>query len=390
MNILIFFGNQLNPYKGGTERVACLIADYLIQKGHNVNYMASIKSDAPNVRPSSFLPDSTDGPTFANISFVKDYIKTNNIEVIINEGASTDSVYLFSHEHIGDNIKILSHLHFNVCGDIDNFYKLQYLPFFHTPPKKAVINFFKRIKQPYNKWRAKRNKNSRYDYMLSHSDKIIVLSEKQRFLLNNFLKTKNSDKIIDIVNPLSFQMGITPDILKKKKKIIFVGRLEYSTKRVDRILKLWHKIHLNIPDWSLTIIGSGPDEERLKRLSEKLALKNIEFVGHTNPEPFYQDASILLLTSNHEGTPMVIPESMAFGVVPIVMNNFSDADMYISNGKSGFISKPFDITDMAEKVYSLTKDPTRLNKMSMEALMKIREIKNENLLNAWNDLINEK
>ena len=33
MNILIYFGEQLSPSNGGTERVACLLANHFVEKG---------------------------------------------------------------------------------------------------------------------------------------------------------------------------------------------------------------------------------------------------------------------------------------------------------------------------------------------------------------------
>ena len=77
MNILIYFGPQLNPQRGGTERVTCMIADYLLSVGHNVNYMASIPVEDKLSRKSVFLPDGNDASTAANIAFVINYIKKN-------------------------------------------------------------------------------------------------------------------------------------------------------------------------------------------------------------------------------------------------------------------------------------------------------------------------
>ena len=118
MNILIYFGPQLNPQRGGTERVACMIADYLLSAGHDVCYMASTPVEDKLSRKSVFLPDGKDAPTATNIAFVINYIKENKIDMILNEGASNEAVYIFSHEHIPATVKIISHLHFSVLDDV--------------------------------------------------------------------------------------------------------------------------------------------------------------------------------------------------------------------------------------------------------------------------------
>ena len=107
MNILIYFGNQLNPQNGGTERVACLIAEYLQKQGHKLFYMACTPTLKGGSIESAFLPNNSENATTENISFVNEFIRNNKIDIIINEGGNTDSIYLFSHEHINKNIKII-------------------------------------------------------------------------------------------------------------------------------------------------------------------------------------------------------------------------------------------------------------------------------------------
>ena len=146
MNILIYFGNQLNPQNGGTERVACLIAEYLQKQGHKLFYVACSLTGKEDSYNSVFLPSKSEDATIENIYFIKEYISNNKIDVIINEGGNTNSIYLFSHEHIDNSIKIITHLHFDVCGDIKNFYKGLYIPIVDVPIKNSIINLLKRIK----------------------------------------------------------------------------------------------------------------------------------------------------------------------------------------------------------------------------------------------------
>ena len=164
MNILVYFINQLNPSCGGTERVACLIAEYLQEQGHNLFYMACTPTIKEGSYNSVFLPGKSENATTENISFVNEFIRNNKIDIIINEGGNTDSIYLFSHEHIDKNIRIITHLHFDVCGDIKNFYKGLYIPIVDVPIKNSIINLLKRIKAPYNKYYALKNKKARYRY----------------------------------------------------------------------------------------------------------------------------------------------------------------------------------------------------------------------------------
>ena len=77
------------------------------------------------------------------------------------------------------------------------------------------------------------------------------------------------------------------------------------------------------------------DENNSKRVNDKISsdlfwmnysdaikeknLRRISFVGYKNPKEYYKRASILLLVSEYEGFGLVIVESMAYGIIPIVL-----------------------------------------------------------------------
>ncbi len=386
MNILIYFGNQLNPKCGGTERVACLIAEYLQEQGYSLFYMSCTPTLKERSIESVFLPSKSENATKENIIFINEYIKNNKIDVVINEGGNTNSIYLFSHKNIDKKVKIITHLHFDVCGDIKTFYNSLYLPIKNTHFRTALINILKWIKAPYNKYYALKNKKARYKYMLDNSDKVILLSKYHIIDYKRLVKNGNFSKLISITNPITFSNVENINTIKQNE-IIFVGRLDYSSKRVDRILKVWKIIQQKNKDWNLIIVGDGTDKERLEVISKSLNLERITFAGHTDPEQYYQRAKILLMTSNFEGTPMVIPEAMAYGVIPIVMNSFAGVNELIQNGYNGILTKPFRITDMADAIQGLIDNPTKLDTLSNNGKITIRNINNDSLLKEWNKII---
>ena len=387
MNILIYFGPQINPQRGGTERVACMIADYLLSAGHDVCYMASTPVEDKLSRKSVFLPDGKDAPTATNIAFVINYIKENKIDMILNEGASNEAVYIFSHEHIPATVKIISHLHFSVLDDIKNFYYTLNYPLKGVPLAQACINILKWIKAPYNKWNALRNKRQRYHYMYENSDTVVVLTDKQKASMESLLRINPSKKVVAVQNPNLVNVSET-NFCKKENLIIFVGRLDYSSKRADRVLAVWSLIQNELKNWRIVIVGSGDDELRLKKMSQDWALQRIEFAGQADSAPYYSSAKILLLTSNYEGTPMVITEAMAAGGVPIVMNAFKDADLNIKNGYNGLLTSPFDTKEMAKRVLQLAKNESNLRRMSENAKQTIDGIDNSNRLKIWSEWAN--
>lgn len=385
MNILIYFGKPLNPRKGGTERVACTIVDYLSEKGHCVLYMAAYKNIGDFFyRRCVFLPDEVENATERNVAFIQEYIIRHKISVIINEGASNDSIYLFSHEHIPKNIRIISHLHFSVLDDINNFYSTLFYPLIRVSLKQCCINLLKWLKAPYNKNIAIRNKFLRYQYMHKNSDYVVVLSPNQKCIMEKFLHISFSEKIVACLNPCDTKTTLPS---QKENTILYVGRLDYSSKRVDRVLKVWKQLQGKLSDWNLVIVGSGRDEKRLKRIAESLKLYHITFAGFTDPIPYYLKAKLLLLTSNYEGTPMVITEAMATGTIPVVMNSFIDANFIIKNNINGIITPAFDIDAMVDAISRLVSDEDKMQCMSLNAIKTVSGIDNDERLSQWLKII---
>lgn len=386
MNILIYFGNQLNPHNGGTERVACLISDYLKRRGHNIFHLSCHPAAGEGSIDSSFLPDEVESPTEANREFILQLINRKRIDLIINEGAFSDSVYLFSHEYIPKSVQIISHIHFNPLSDDRHFYKSLNLPIRGVGLKEACISALKWLKAPYNKLMSLSNKKARFRYMLEYSDKVILLTANYVRDFKRIVKSGDFGKLLFMRNPITFEDSNCTEG-QKLNDIIFVGRLDYASKRVDRILQVWALLHAKYHDWTLTIVGDGNDRERLERIAAKLKLERVKFVGHADSRPYYEKAKLLLMTSNYEGCPMVIYEAMTYGVVPVVMGTFSGAYDMITENVNGLITKPFDIKDMANAINMLIQSPNRLNKLSINAKETIALIDNDAILSTWDNLI---
>ena len=117
---------------------------------------------------------------------------------------------------------------------------------------------------------------------------------------------------------------------------------------------------------------------------------DVKFVGFQNPKSFYEKASILLLTSDYEGFPLTITESMNFGVIPIVYGSYSAAYDIISDNYSGMISKPnngFDEEDFTNKLKMLLSSVTKRKDFSLNALNDSRRFLLNNIYEKWEKIL---
>lgn len=71
----------------------------------------------------------------------------------------------------------------------------------------------------------------------------------------------------------------------------------------------------------------------MEKQVRELKLRNVSFEGFQNPKEYYERASILLLTSEFEGFPLVLPECMSFGVIPAVYGSYSAVYDIVEDGK---------------------------------------------------------
>ncbi len=145
----------------------------------------------------------------------------------------------------------------------------------------------------------------------------------------------------------------------KENLVLFSGRLEQFSKRVDRLLRIWQKVAPNIPQWRLVIAGEGPDGEMLRRMAAEMGLERVEFLGYcSDMSGLYRRASVLCLTSQTEGWPLSLAEAQANGVIPIAFAATGGIrDILEPDGVNGFLVTPFDEDEYARKLLALVNMP---------------------------------
>jgi UDP-D-galactose:(glucosyl)LPS alpha-1,6-D-galactosyltransferase len=100
-------------------------------------------------------------------------------------------------------------------------------------------------------------------------------------------------------------------------------------------------------EWSLKIIGTGKDENKLKNLANKLKISDrIEWLGFKeDPYGEIDYATALLLTSRSEGFPMVLAEANQRGIPVISSDCKSGPKDIVIPGRNGYLYKEGDIND---------------------------------------------
>jgi GalNAc-alpha-(1->4)-GalNAc-alpha-(1->3)-diNAcBac-PP-undecaprenol alpha-1,4-N-acetyl-D-galactosaminyltransferase len=122
--------------------------------------------------------------------------------------------------------------------------------------------------------------------------------------------------------------------------VVTVCRL-VQQKRIDILLNIFAKLQTKT---HLVIIGDGPLRNELQDAAAGLSLKDrVLFTGNLpNPWNIAQHAKAFILTSEFEGFPMVLLESLACGVPVIGFDCPTGPRDIVRNGKDGFLVPLFD------------------------------------------------
>jgi CDP-glycerol glycerophosphotransferase len=114
----------------------------------------------------------------------------------------------------------------------------------------------------------------------------------------------------------------SPLPLGRAKTFVTAGRLS-PEKNHERLIRAFALVYAANRDTRLMVLGSGPLQQRLHRLIDELALRGaVTLAGHQpNPYAVMAGSDCFVLSSDYEGQPMALLESLVLGL-PIVTTDF--------------------------------------------------------------------
>ena len=175
-----------------------------------------------------------------------------------------------------------------------------------------------------------------YEYMLEQLDQIVVLSK------DDAQKYPFPTRVI--YNPLTLQPG--QPSTGQSKKFLAVGRFSHRHKGFDLLIDAFHLFAQHNHEWTLDIVGEGPEEALYQ---QKIEIYHLEKRIHLHPftnniQRYYSNAQIYVLSSRWEGMPLVLMEAMSHGLpiissnLPIAMEIMGDTALYFSNGDTNTLA----------------------------------------------------
>lgn len=374
MKIIYCTHSTYNP--GGMERVLYNKVKYLSEQMHwDVSVVTTDQHNRPPFYPFpesirmidlgiNYSEDNVKGAFGKICGYLKKRRRHKKLleELLIKEKADI-VVSLYPSESsfipdIKDGSKKVLEIHY--C----KFFRLQY-------GRKGLLGAIDR----WRTWQDER--------IVRRFDKFVVLTNEDRGYWGNL------PNICVIPNAAMFVADRYSDV--SNKRVIAVGRLDYQ-KGFDRLIQAWEIVYKSgkYNDWRLDIFGQGEWKEMLQGMIDEKGLTNSAFINNPTKSigSEYSESSMLVMSSNYEGFPMVMIEAMACGL-PVVAFDFKCGPKdIISDGENGLIIRNGDIKALAEGMMRLMEDTENRKRMSLNARKIVDTYSEKAVMDKWIGLFN--
>lgn len=261
--------------------------------------------------------------------------------------------------YIKDGSKKVLELHFN------KFFRLQY-------NRTGLLGLIDR-------WRTRQDER-----IVRRFDRFVVLTEEDK---GYWGKMHNLEVI---PNAALFMAENYSDV--SRHRVIAVGRLDYQ-KGFDRLIEAWRIIHQHeeYKDWTLDIFGQGEWKEKLQDMIEACGLQDCVKLNAPTKQigREYANSSMLVMSSNYEGFPMVMIEAMACGLPAVSFDFKCGPKDIIQHGVNGLLVKNGDIQGLADAMMHLMADEQLRQRMSSEARKVVETYSEEVVMQKWMALFDE-
>jgi glycosyltransferase involved in cell wall biosynthesis len=169
-----------------------------------------------------------------------------------------------------------------------------------------------------------------------------------------------SGEIFDVGNPIAdvfFHASARPE----PGRVLYSGSI-LPLKRVVDLVDAVAAVRASSPLVRLIVAGDMPDADYAARVRGRIAQlaleQTVELRGRLSRDELlgeYERASVVVLPSAQETSPMAIGEAMAVGV-PVVATDVGGVRQLLVDGQSGLLVRPGDVAALAKHISTLLDD----------------------------------
>jgi glycosyltransferase involved in cell wall biosynthesis len=170
--------------------------------------------------------------------------------------------------------------------------------------------------------------------------------------------------------------------------IISMGRLSHQ-KGFDYLLRAFAQLKPRHGDWSLTILGEGPQRKELESLASSLLPEGSFFLpgAVTNPNAFLRRASLFVLPSRYEGFPNALCEAMACGLPVIAADCKYGPQDIVRHNVDGLLVPKENLNTLINAMDRLMASKEERDRLARRAPEVIERFAVERVMQMWEEAI---
>jgi glycosyltransferase involved in cell wall biosynthesis len=177
------------------------------------------------------------------------------------------------------------------------------------------------------------------------------------------------ERITVIANGVDTEHFVPPsEDLRPVREVVLCPARFCADKDHETLLRAFEVTVVKRPRAELWLVGDGPLRTRVRTLAARSPVRgNIRtYPAAPDPRPFFEQASVVALSSVREGLPNVILEAMAMGL-PVVATAVGGIPSVVEHEATGLLCPPRDPAALGEQLAMLLADADRRRRFGQTA-----------------------
>lgn len=206
----------------------------------------------------------------------------------------------------------------------------------------------------------------------SISDRIIAVCERTKTdcardygIPQDSIRVIRSGVDLAKFNPKVRGDGIRQKYKLRERRLILCVGCGTILKGVPFLLHAMTEVRNRIPNVALIVVGPTPYLKQMLSMAERLGIEDrVIFAGKVLAElpQYYAASDVVVLSSLHEGLPLVALESMASGK-PVVASSVGGIPEVVADRENGLLSEAGNVTQLAESIIFLLENESLRREM---------------------------